>query len=39
MLGVQDMWNFLLSAWILREDWSMIIVLRYGGDNIRVMLV
>ena len=24
---------------ILRKDWSMIIVLRYGGDNIKVLLV
>ena len=31
--------TFFWVCWILRKDWSMIIVLRYGGDNIRVMLV
>ena len=31
--------TFFWVCWILRKDWSMIIVLRYGDDNIRVMLV
>ena len=31
--------NLFWVCWILRKDWSMIIVLRYGGDNIKVMLV
>ena len=31
--------TFFWVCWILRKDWSMIIVLRYGGDNIKVMLV
>ena len=31
--------TFFWVCWILRKDWSMIIVLRYGGDNIKVVLV
>ena len=31
--------TFFWVCWILRKDWSMIIVLRYGGYNIKVMLV
>ena len=27
--------TFFWVCWILRKDWSMIIVLRYGGDNIK----
>ena len=27
--------TFFWVCWILRKDWSLIIVLRYGGDNIK----
>ena len=42
MIGIQDGYKKKLSykvKWILWEVWYLIIVLRYGDGDIRVMLV